>query len=360
MIGATPYFHGRTDILADFAEALSNVWSTGRGMIRLIYGASRVWKVCVAPRVQEMAINKGFYSIYSTGPSLWDADNLRQIMGLDGEYSSSESTHQVGFKGIYTWARKRVRAKLSVKRLLRESFQPLLLILDEAQSIGNKDILRPQNKAKVTELPELIHKGKIGRLVILLTAELGAALTALNNLDTSRFSENNTSEIGTLALEDAQAVIRDWLVRDGRAKEDPSEWVNTIAKEAGVWPRDVHSYSVHVSKHIKLRNGVMTPEGLQEVTAKGEEGQIGYYKERVSDFYFDEIKHVAKSIWKTTSGGVFHRLNALKPITKIYGDQKASDIFDRLLAKEVIAAKGIDEYHIPIDSMHTWLVDAYA
>lgn len=357
--GPTPYFHGRADILAGFARTLSDVRATGGGMVRLIYGAPGSGKTALLHECKNTADSKGFESFYITVPSLWEADNLREIMGRDGEYSSSESTHQVGLKGIYTWARKRVRSKTSVKRLLRESSKPLLLILDEVQSIGNKDILRPQHKAKVTELLELIHNGKIGRPIILLTAGLGSALTALKTLDISRFGEKNTSEIGSLSTEDARAVIRDWLVRDGMARGDTSEWVNMIAKEAGVWPRHVHSYSVHASKHLKSRDGVMTAEGLQEIIAKGKEGRIGYYKERVSDFYVDEIKHLAKYLRKTSAGGVFDCLDVLKSLTNIYGDKKATDLFDRLLEEGVIAAKGGDGYHIPIDSMHTWLVDTY-
>ncbi len=357
--GPTPYFHGRSDILDGFARTLSDVRETGGGMVRLIYGAPGSGKTALLHECKNMADNKGFDSFYITVPSLWEADNLREMMGHDGKYSSSESTHQVGLKGIYIWARKRVRSKISVKRLLRESSKPLLLILDEVQSIGNKDILRPQNKAKVTELLELIHNGKIGRPIILLTAGLGSALTALKTLDISRFGEKNTSEIGPLSIEDARAVIRDWLVRSGMAKGDTSNWVNMIAKEAGVWPRHVHSYSVHASKHLESTGGVMTAEGLQEVIANGREGRFGYYKERVSDFYVDEIKHLAKSLRKTSAGGVFDRLDVLKPLTKIYGDNKATHLFDRLLRKGVIAAKDGEGYHIPIASMHTWLVDTY-
>ena len=357
--GPTPYFHGRVDILSDFAEVLSDVRSTRGGMVRLIYGASGSGKSALLHECKNMAISNGFNSFYITVPSLWEVDNLREIMGHDDEYMSSESTYQVGLKGIYTWARKRVRSKRSVKGLLRESTQPLLLILDEAQSMGNKEILRPKNKAKVTELLELIHNGKIGRPVVLLAAGLGAALTALKTLDISRFGENNTSELGPLSVEEARAVIVDWLVKDGMAKGDPTGWVNTIAKEAGVWPRHVHSYSVHASKHLKVMGGVMTPEGLQEVTSRGRNGRIGYYKERVSDFYVDEIKHVAKSIRKSSAGEVFDRLDVLKPLTKIYGHKKAIDLFDKLLVKGIIAAKGGDGYHIPIESMHTWLIDEY-
>ncbi len=255
--------------------------------------------------------------------------------------------------------RKRTRLRGTVRSVLEEGTKPLLLILDEVQALGNKDVIMSEYKGNVVELLELIHNGKIERPIILLTAGLRTALNALKTLGISRFGDDNTFELGALSEESSRAVICDWIVKHGEVKGAPSEWIDAIEKETYRWPRHIHSYAMRAGEYLRENDGLMTPEGLKEIMEKGMKGRIQYYTQRIESFYVDEIKHVAKAISSYSAGGAFDRLDILSSLSKIYGEAEAKNLFDRLMEKGVVAVKGKDGYSVPLPSMHSWLVDAY-
>ncbi len=357
--GATPYFHGRLDILTDFRKILSYVQASRKGTIYLIYGAPGSGKSALLDECKKIAINEDWVSVYIGVGALWDPEKMLNSLGHDHKYSGSESVHQVGLKGIYTWMRKRTRNRRAVKSVLADQGKPLLLLLDEAQALGNENVPPPDYESDMLELLELIHNGKIGRPIVLLTAGLGTTLPALEALDISRFGEGNTIELGELSEKSARAVIHDWIVKDGMAKGDPTEWIDAIEEETYRWPRHVHSYAIRASEYLKENGGIMTSKGLMEVMEKGMKGRIQYYRQRVKSFYVDEVKHVAEAISEYPAGVAFDRLDILSLLSKIYGEAEAKNLFDRLLEKGVIAVKGEDGYCVPLPSFHTWLVDAY-
>ena len=154
-------------------------------------------------------------------------------------------------------------------------------------------------------------------------------------------------------------MIRDWIVKGGSAKGDTSEWIDTIYQETDGWPRHVHSYARLASVYLKEHGGIMTSEGLDLVIEKGRRRRISYYEQRVEGFYVDEIKHLAGIISEISDGGTFDRLAVLAPLSKVYGEKESKELFDLLIEKGIVEAKDSDGYHVPIPSMHSWLVDAY-
>ena len=357
--GATPYFHGRLSILMDFREILSNVRASKRGTIHLIYGAPGSGKSALLDQCKTIAVGEGWDSVYIGVDALWDPDKLLNSLDKDQKYLGTESIHQVGIKGIYSWMRKRTRPQRTVKSMLEDRGKPLLLLLDEAQVLGYENVPPIGHEVDMLVALDFIHNGKMARPIVLLAAGVGTSLPALEALNISRFGDGNTVELGELSEKSARAVIRDWIIKDGLAKGDPTEWIDAIEKDTYRWPRHVHSYAIRAGKYLRENDGVMTSEGLREVMEKGMRGRIQYYRQRVKSFYVDEVKHLAKAISGYPAGIAFDRLDILSPLSGIYGEAEAKKIFDRFMEKGVIAAKGEDGYVVPLPSMHSWLIDAY-
>ena len=356
--GETPYFHGRSGIINDFKGVLSDAHLTGKGTIHLIYGAPGAGKSALVCELESVANAQGWDSVEIDPPALWDIDSLHEFFPTKNILKKIDAKVKAGMGMISVELATRGSTK-TIKKTLRSGKRPLLLILDEAQMIGSSSKPVGAQAVVASIVLKALHNGKMGRPIILLAAGLRTTLPSLEALDISRFGARNRIALGALSEDSARGVIRDWIVKDGMAKGDPDEWINAIALEAGVWPRHVHSYSWHAAQYLKQNGGLMSPKGLNDVIAKGWSGRINYYEQRIDPFYIDEIKHVAVAISKYPAGGAFDRLCVIEHLSKIYPEPKAELLFDRLIEKGIIQEKGDDGYHVGIESMHKWLVDAY-
>lgn len=157
-----------------------------------------------------------------------------------------------------------------------------------------------------------------------------------------------------LSDDSARAVIRDWIVKDGRAKDDPSEWIDAIVKETHGWPRHVHSYAKRAGEYLKKNHGVMSPEGLREVMEKGRKGRIKYYNQRVEEIEGANVIHLAQALFDLPAGKRFEKKIVIAELKKEYSTQKAEKAFSDFIEKGVIGKDG-QGYSIPISSMHDWL-----
>ncbi len=102
----------------------------------------------------------------------------------------------------------------------------------------------------------------------------------------------------------------------------------------------------------------MTQEGLEEVIEKGQHRRIGYYEQRVEGFFVDEIRHVAGILSEFSAGEPFDRFNMINRLSEIYGEEASQELFDRLLEKGIVDSHMLDGYHVPIPSLHTWMVES--
>jgi len=83
-----------------------------------------------------------------------------------------------------------------------------------------------------------ILNGKFSRPIVLLCGGLGTSVEAFERLGISRFAEDCLTTIGRSPEADARAVIRDWLVKDGKAQELGIEpWIEAISRETHGWPQ---------------------------------------------------------------------------------------------------------------------------
>ena len=356
--GETPYFHGRSGIINDFKGILSDAHLTGKGTIHLIYGAPGAGKSALVSELESVANAQGWDSVEIDPPALWDIDSLHEFFPTKNILKKIDAKVRAGMGMVSLELPTRGSTK-TIKKTLRSGQRPLLLILDEAQMLGSSSKPVDAQAVVASNVLKALHNGKVGRPIILLAAGLRTTLPSLKALDISRVGARNRVALGALSKDSARGVIRDWIVKDGMAKGDPDEWINAIAIEAGVWPRHVHSYSWQAAQYLKQNEGLMTSEGLRDVIARGWSGRINYYEQRIDPFYIDEIKHVALAISEYPAGGAFDRLDVIEHLSKIYKEPNAKLLFDRLIEKGIIQEKGDDGYHIPIDSMHKWLVDSY-
>jgi len=107
---------------------------------------------------------------------------------------------------------------------------------------------------------------------VLIAGGLGTTLKSFEALGILRFAEDCFVELGALSWKSEHAVIEDWLNREGRAKGDPTEWIDAIAKETQGWPRHVQSYSKRAADYLEARDGIMTADGLKAVLKAGRKG----------------------------------------------------------------------------------------
>jgi len=358
--GETPYFHGRETILDSFEDILSRAERSNGGTTHLFYGAPGAGKSALLAYCERIALGAQWETAKITGTALYEPSELLTALGREKEPLGIETTHGVDAK-IYQGIVKQTQSDRTIRSILVDGEHPLLLLFDEAQTLGyGDDAPRGDTLTTLKSTFELIHNGKVGRPIVMLTAGLRTARSTLKSLQITRFGEMNTTKLGLLNGAESRSVVRDWIVQYGMSKGDPTGWIDAIDEEAGRWPRHVHSYAKHAGEYLCANGGILTPEGLSIVMEKGLAGRIQYYKQHIEDFYVDERKHVAKAISCYPSGTPFDRLDIIAHLSKIYGKKESKGIFDRLLEKGVVDEKGSEGYIVPIPSMHTWLVEEYA
>ncbi len=160
---------------------------------------------------------------------------------------------------------------------------PLLLVLDEAQHLGEDKEVTEQHRDEVRILLKRIHTGGVDHPLILLAGGLGMTSRAFASLGISRKALRCLIEMKTLDKESEHAVIRDWLVKDGKIKEDPDMWIDSISRETYEWPQHLWIYTDAAVRQLKKSDGQMTAEALELALKEGREGKRQYCKGRTDE-----------------------------------------------------------------------------
>jgi len=193
--------------------------------------------------------------------------------------------------------------------------------------------------------------------VVLLAAGLGTTKSALTSLRISRFDEKCNVELGPLSKESERAVIQDWLKKEGRAKGDPTAWIDSIANESHGWPHHILSYVDAAVEYLELNNGSMTEEGLKLIL-KGAEFRLHYYRQRAHGIITEKRQLLARSLVNVPIGGTTNYTAIMSILLQEYSQKDAEDLFNISLEKGIIDERNGD-YGVPIPSMHTWLLNEY-
>lgn len=360
--GPSQYFHGRKRILRNFGELLKSATQAGNGTTFLIQGAPGVGKTALIYECEKRALESG-WGVASIPPhALWDPGALLHGLGGGRRLRIAGGSGKLGFDAVV-----KVEAELdfavnqqnhTVLEILEGGKKPLLLMLDEAQVLGMIDI-PSSDRWVATSVLNCIHNGDLDRPVILLAAGLGTTLKSFETLGISRFAVNCFVELRALDKGSERAVIQDWIEKEGGAKGDSAVWIDAIAKETHGWPQHIQSYANLAADQLKANGRIMTPEGLHVVLEAGRESRKVYYKQRVVDFYGDEIQCLVNSIPDNTSGLPFSRIDIMSSLTKTYGDREAKNLFDRFIRKGILEKSGVGLV-VAIPSMHAWMKDEYS
>ncbi len=356
--GPAKYFHGRKEIIRMFERALAHHKHEKGGTTFLIQGAPGAGKTALLDRIARDAYGK-WHIAHIEPDALWDTDWLMHALGRGDEYSISELTGTIALKAAKSDT-KSVPVSKNPISVIQDWNVPLLLILDEAQTLGEANKPTGRDRSIASNILKRIHNGRMGVPVILLAAGLGTAETAFNTLGVSRFYGGCLVRLGGLREWSTRAIIQDWLMLDGMAKGDPTPWIDAIAEQVHGWPHHIMSYVAPAIEYLESNNGRMTAEGLKFVLASGNKFKLEYYDERTHDIDEDRREALARSIIDVPPGGTTTRPAILDSLKQDGLTQKEADVlFERALGQGVIDRRERGRYGIPIPSMRTWLVEEY-
>ena len=247
----------------------------------------------------------------------------------------------------------------TILKRLQSGRKPLLLILDEAQTLGMKDEFPAGKSGTVRHVLNAIHNGNLGKPVILLAAGLGPTTEAFGSLGISRFAKRCRVELGALDKKAECAVLHDWLTEDGKATGDTTAWIDAITKETHGWPQHILSYVELALDQLNANKRTMTAEGLNAVLEAGRAGRTAYYKQRAEDFVEEHRQSFAKVLVDVPLGESTTRSAILSHLMQEYGADEAKRLFRRAEEKGIIVEMN-GRYAVPIPTMHDWLVSNYA
>ena len=357
--GRAKYFHGREKILADFRDALWRAKHRDGGTTFLIQGAPGAGKTALLYKCEQLAEKRKWEVVDISSAALWDPNELHRALESKKNFKFEGGSAGINIPGV---GRAEVTGKVlphTVKSLLQEGNDPLLLTLDEAQILGMKDEFPAEQVNTVRHVLQSIHNGNLNRPVILIAAGLGPTTEAFRRLGISRFARRTRVELGALGKEAERAVLHDWLTKEGKATGDAAAWIDAIAQETHGWPQHILSYVDPALDQLHADKGVMTAEGLATVLEAGRALRTAYYKQRAEGFSIRQRRSFAKLFANVAYGGGLEFEDIMLSLAQDHGTEKAEKIFRRAEEKGVIVEKdGL--YVVPIPSMHDWLVSNYA
>ncbi|MCY4001373.1 MAG: ATP-binding protein [Bacteroidetes bacterium] len=351
--GPTPHFHGRVHILDEFSILLERAMRTHMGTTFIIQGAPGAGKTALLHKMGGDA-PKPWQVVRIDPDALWDTNWLMHALDRGGEFNISEVTGGVSLAGYVKGDVTSVPVLKNPISVIKQWNAPLLLILDEAQTLAEGNKPEGKDRSIATNLLKHIHNGEMGRPVVLLAAGLGTTLGAFESLGLSRIGLKCDVKLGSLSSTSTRAIIQSWLTEDGRSKGDTATWVEEIAQESHNWPQHIAAYVEPALRHLQAHRGHLTPTGLSKVLELGRKGCASYYEQRVRKFDGDDVMLFAEAVFDIGIGKPFTKKMILSKFKEEYGAKKAESLFRNFIEKGIIAQDGYT-YSIPIPSMHDWL-----
>ena len=359
--GRAKYFHGREGVLADFKERLEFARDDPEeGTTFLIQAAPGAGKSALLYKCAELAEGQGWETLKINTKALWDTDALCQILEGGWKHLLDEIAVNAGFD---KWIQIQGAAKFKLpghtpQSIIERGKDPLLLLLDEAQTLGTGMAPTDARYETVKVFLDSLHNGGASRPVMLLTAGLSATKRAFKDLGVSRFKANCYVELGPLKEEAEREVIKDWLKKEGRGKGDPAPWIDAIMQKTHGWPQHVAAYAQAAAIHLRATGRQMTPAKLKEVLEVGEIQRIKFYKSRAEGLDEDHRMAIARAFASAREDQTQTRKVIMESLVKAVGRQEADTVFRRALHNGVLDHRD-GRYVIPIPSMFDWLIDNY-
>lgn len=365
--GPAKHFHGRTGALQKFAEAMEAA-KKGAGTIFLIQGAPGSGKTALLAKCQEVAAAKKWQTARITPEAFWNPNALLDALGQDRDPVQKESgwstaaEGEAGLpglgsaKGSGAYESRKIHAPRTTLDVLNDEEDALLLILDEAQTVAEKILNEHHPQARI--VLDKIHNGDVDRPVILAAGGLSTTSEVFHDMGVSRFEARSFVGLGRMREAYTRDIIRDWLIKDGGAKEDPAPWIDAITPETYGWPQHIMSYIRPAVWHLVAHEGEMNNEGLQGVLEEGRDGRTQFYKARAKGFFEEHRTCIARAFASVREDYTQTRTAIMAFLVHDFGQSEAEFIFKRALHKGILDDLG-GHLVIPIPSMRDWFLDNY-
>ena len=359
--GAAKYFQGREEILLEFKKLLADSGKPKGGTILLVQGPPGVGKTALLAKCWDEAEERGWEVAEIDPEDLWNPDELRKTLGLPPQERKVGKTTGWGLDKIFNFFRKietEINAPLDTPAdILKLKKAPVLLVLDEAQHLGEDGGVPEEHHKSVRTLLKRIHNGRLGRPVILLAGGLGMTFQAFQALGISRMAEGCKFDMEPLEEEEERDVIKDWLKKEGEAKGGTTDWVDAISQETHCWPQHIHSYSTCAAHILKQSGGEMTEERLRIVMEKGRAKRRQYYEDRLSGFTAKERRSLARILAGSSETSEVEQEEAVEQLDREYGVGHGEEIFFRAVRRGVFYFnKALGSYSVPIPSLRNFIV----
>ncbi len=366
--GLTPFFHGRKPILKSFEKSLINYKKINEGTIFLVQGPPGIGKSALLAECWKKAKRKKWEVRKLVISALWNPQEMRKCLKLDAEARPVEKTMggegRAGLPDLGLGVRGSLEATSvfdtempTPRDLIRKIKDPLLLILDEAQHLGEDSRITGAYKDDVRDFLNQIHNGELGKPVILLAGGLGMTHAAFRALGISRMAEKCKFDMEPLEKEEEWLIIRDWLKKAGKATGDVTHWTDTITTETVQWPRHVDSYARNAARLIKDNHGQMTEDLLRSVMEEGRANRMEYYQARLDDFTAKECRSFARILLASSGECGIEQEVAVDQLDKEYGAGKGAELFFRAVRRGVFHIEGATKlYSAPIPSLREYII----
>ncbi len=359
--GEAKYFHGRTGILDSFQRRLK--WAEKdpeEGTTFLIQAAPGAGKSALLHECARLAAIEGFAVAEVDPHKLLDPEVLHESIDTSWMRWRRWLTHGSASVdvGVFKAEIDLGRAAKTPLGVIEKGKRRLVLLLDEAQLMNDLAVGTGSPFIGAKALLTAIHNGRTGRPVMLAVAGLSATADAFEGMGVSRFKDNCYVELGPLKEEAERDVIKDWLKKEGRAKGDPTPWIDAIMQKTHGWPQHVAAYAQAAALQVRGDKRAMTPQGLQAVLEAGEMKRIKFYESRAKGLDEDHRAAIAEAFASAHEDQTQTRKAIMEPLVKAVGKQQADTVFKRALRKGVLDHRN-GRYAIPIPSMRRWFIDNY-
>ncbi|MCY4171392.1 MAG: ATP-binding protein [Bacteroidetes bacterium] len=326
----------------------------------MIQGAPGAGKTALLDVLTTQAKSNGWEVAEIAIEDLYTPASMAQSLG-EAYFLNSEFALKAGVTFIEGQVVGHVAGHATPQKILKRLAPEtgLILVLDEAQRLYKIPDDSERHTVASSTL-EMIHNGKLGKPVILLTAGLGTSETAYGSLGISRFVSKCRVPLGSLSYESTCDVIRDFLVDKGGVNPPPPKWIETIAGQTHGWSQHIVSYADPAANYLASHQ-TSTDKGLDIVLQQGRAEQIEYYERRAHDIDEELRVTLTRAIKDVPIDGTTTRTVIIDGIKQSgLNEEDADNLFTRALDQGIIDHQKRGRYGIPIPSFHTWLLDEYA
>ncbi|MCY4162306.1 MAG: ATP-binding protein [Flavobacteriaceae bacterium] len=362
--GELKHFHGRKEELLHFNGLLDEMQAKAQGSTFLVQGSPGAGKSTLLEKCMEEALEKGWHVAKIEPNALYNKQVLKKKLGFKDVWKfwqKSKVPIRASFAGFGFGTTIELN-HTTFQSILNRIQKPTLLVLDEAQRLGDIDKLANQEYKAIRDVLSNFHNGHFKNGFVFLVAGLNQTYEILEKFHISRFSSENYIRLGVLDKVSERKIIEDWLIKESKVDKDNPRiihWISKIAEETHGWPVHIVGYTNSAFNQIIEDNGQLTEKGLKIVLEKGLSKKNKYYHQRTHGIDSEEKKMIVDLLNSVDENVGLGRNRIITYFQKTLSLEKSELFFEKLFRKGVLHLNQKSNYEIPIPSMKTWLVENY-